>query len=857
MIKIKALYIFGLFSLLFVILSGCKDSVNDEGVLPEAPSFNVYVSFGSIHIQIDDITDADTHAMEFEDFYGLINQETSGLRFYSTDAQVPEIFHTFDDLNALDDILFDDNNGIIEVQGDIERHTGAFAPGGSFEEFEVFKHDRAEIFIAAADGTWEASEAVAVPYLSIEATHNDTQTELQLTGNQAYGTGALAFLPEFTLEGNYDVDLLSATGNTYVEAKNNAKIVADLADEHIYVWFEWVDEYSEGIEALTSLTLAFDNQQFTLSASKGDTSLTAAMTLYFMDGNIGTIQYLQIRYLGSENEAVVDVSPITGSGSETTIASSYYTVIHGETLTFTDNYITDGDQLLTNDLLVGQFLDYLQKESPYQTWKITTETNRPLSPSVFGPALSKNPHEDTIADGDILSVLSSDWSTIRYYQLEVLDVEPYLNAINAADNLETLYDSLAQEVLKLAVDQNYKQHYFEAYQRSGYLDEATFEYYAGIKTFVEAVNQEALAMMTILLDLNEANDAFTLLDALEALEAIEAIETTYREAYWQAYQTANYTENDFIALEEVQAFVNEVNAYMAAREAMLLEINDASDADALLTAFQNTEGLNDVHPEYKAMYYEAYLQEGYDSTETFTAIEAVQGFIDGVNTVMDDIAILLSDINTAQASDALINALMDEAVALENIEVDYVNDYWTAYQQAGYDDTNTFITTTEVQAFVDVVNEEVEARLLLLADLNDATSKTALLNALKDDGLSLNNVMDDYQDAYWEAYLSEGFDNENNFNYVEEAQAFVDAVNQAIADEEQSSADLSDLNAASNADALLSALQALDLDNVISSHKQAYWQAYQQEGYDQSKTFDSIQEAQGFVNGVNDYVSGN
>ena len=855
--KMKTFYSILTFLLLLAFLTACGNDSDDNDVVASAPSFNVVVFFGSIHIQIDDITDSDENLMSFQDFYALINQETSGLRFYSTDAAVPEIFHAFEALSTLDDIVFDENTGIIEVQGDIERHTGAFAPGGSFEAFEVFKHDRAEIYIEADDGTWEASEAVAVPYMNIEASHMDHQTELLLTGNQAYGTGDLAFLPSFTLAGTYEIDLLLATGNTYLEAKNNAKIVADLADEHIYVWFEWVDEYAEGIEGLESLTLSFDTQRFTLSATKGDAPLLAAMTLYFMDGNIGTIQYLQIRYLGSENAAVVDVSPITGSGSETTITSDYYTINDGDTLDFTDNQITAGAQLLTNDLLVGQFLDNLQKESLNQTWKVTTEDNRPLSPSVFGPALSKDPHEDTIADGDILSVLSSDWSTIRFYRLEVLDVEPYLNAINEADNAEALYDSLAEEVLKLEVNQNFKQHYFEAYQSSGYLDETTFEYYVGVKTFVEEVNLEAEAMINLLLDLNAAIDELTLLEALEALEDIEAIEEAYREAYWHAYQEANYTENDFIALEEVQAFVDEVNAYMQAREAKLLEINAAGDADQLLTALESVDVLTDVNPEYKTMYYEAYVEEGYDSTEIFDAIEAVQGFINGVNAAMDEIATLLSDINAATTSEMLINALIDEAVALENSEVDFENDYWTAYQHAGYDDSETFITIEEVQAFVDAVNEEVEARLLLLADLNGANSKTVLLSALKDSELGLDNVKDDYQDAYWEAYLTEGYDNANTFNYVEEAQAFVDAVNQAVEDEEPTSADLSDLNAASNADELLTALQALDLDNVISNNKETYWHVYQHEGYHQTNTFDSIQEAQGFVNGVNDHVAGN
>ena len=853
--KTSKIFSFLMLLVLALVLASCGGDTIDE--IDQAPSFSVRVTFGSINISIDDITDADDNLMSFESFYALIDTETSGLRFYSADASSPEIFHAFEALNTLDDIMFDENNGIIEVQGDIELHSGAFAPGGSFEDFEVFKHDRAEIYIEAGDGAWEASEAVAVPYLSIEASHVDDQTRLILNGNQAYGTEVLSFLPSFTLEGNYSVDILTATGSSYINAKNNAKIVADLADEHIYVWFEWIDEYSEGIEALEALTLSFDNQRFTLSATKGDMPLMAAMTLYFMDGNIGTIQYLQIRYLGSENDAVVDVSPITGSGSETTIDSSFYTISHGDTLAFTDNNITAGDALLTSDILIGQFLEQLEKASLYQTWKITTEENRPLSPSVFGPALSKDPYEDSIADGDILSVLSSDWSTIRFYRLEVLDVEPYLNAINAADNAEALYDSLAEEVLKLEVNQNFKQHYFEAYQSSGYLDETTFEYYEGVKTFVEEVNQEAEAMINLLLDLNAAIDELTLLEALEALEDIEAIEEAYREAYWHAYQEANYTENDFIALEEVQAFVDEVNAYMQAREAKLLEINAAGDADQLLTAFESVDVLTDVNPEYKTMYYEAYAEEGYDSTEIFDAIEAVQGFIDGVNAAMDEIATLLSNINAATTSEMLINALIDEAVALENMEVDFENDYWTAYQHAGYDDSETFITIEEVQAFVDAVNEEVEARLLLLADLNGANSKTVLLTALKDSELGLDNVKDDYQDAYWEAYLTEGYDNANTFNYVEEAQAFVDAVNQAVEDEEPTSADLSDLNAASNADELLTALQALDLDNVISNNKETYWHVYQHEGYHQTNTFDSIQEAQGFVNGVNDHVAGN
>ena len=851
---------FVLVMLLFFVLASCgngEDEPDDNDVIEQAPSFNVRVAFESIHIMIEDVTDADDQLMDFQDFYDLIDKDISGLTLYSTQDEPDDIFYSFNDLKALEDVDFDEDQGSIVIQGDIELNTGAFAPEGSFEAFEVFKHDRASISVFASDGSWEASKSVAVPYLTIDAKNEGDAMRLTLSGNAAYGDDDLSFLPAFILNGAYDVNILEATGDDYIEAKAQSKIVADLSDNHIYAWYEWVDEYSDGIENITAINLSLSNNDIIVEASKESDELFAAMTLYFMDGNIGTIQYLQVRFMGSKETSMVDVSPIEGSGDQTTITSDYFNVVEGESLDLDDNEITDGKMLLTNDLLVGQFLDRLEKESMYQTWKVTTLEDRPLSPSVFGPALSKNPHEDTISNGDVLSVLSADWTTIRYYRLNVLDIYPYLDDINEADDAQSLYEQLEKEALKLDIVQAHKQHYFKAYVASGYLDDETFEQYAELKAFVEEVNQTAAQMIEKLLDVNQADDEASLFSALEALEDLEKLEGDYSQAYWQAYVEHNYTEKDFIATDEVQAFIDEVNEYMQAIEAKLQDINAATDAKTLLTALKSVDSLTNINADYKAGYYEGYLEGGYDDEKVFTFIDEVQAFIDDINETMDDYAHLLEAMNNATTSEALIEALTDDDLNIESVDEDHVMAYWSAYEQSGYLEDKAFITPSEVQAFVNEVNTEIADRMATLSSVNEATNSASLLEALKDEDLDLKNVENENEDAYWQAYQEEGYDDDNKFYYIEVVQAFIDEVNAAIDQEEPpQDDDLSDLNDATNADALLQALKDLNLDNVNPSNKQAYWQAYQHEGYDNDKTFDSIQEAQGFVNGVNAHPGG-
>lgn len=851
--------------LLVLVMTGCdRETVDDPHdkdpdngpVLTEAPTFSVSVTFASIVVTIDDITDADETLLSFDEFYGLIDHAQSGLGFFSEDGTAPEIFHAFEDMEGLADIVFDTEQGVIEVQGDIELHTGAFAPGGSFADFAVFEHDRAKIRVVASDGDWEEEKTVAVPYLSITAEALTEGTRMTLSGNEAYGTGDLAFLPAFSLAGEYDIDLFETTGEDYEAAKANAQPIADLAQGHIRVFFEWVDDYGEGIDSLQEVALSFDGEHFLLTAEKDEGELTAAMTLYFMDETIGTIRYLQIRFLGEKDSATVAVSPITGSGTETTISSPYYEITHGDTLDFTDNAVGAGTLPLTDDMLVGELFERLEKESMYQTMKVTTEANRPLSPAVFGPAASKDPSTDTVADGDILNVLSADWTRIRYYRLEVLEVGPLLAAIHAAENEDDRFSALAEEDLQLPVEKAFTTHYHMAYLESDYA-ETGIPTYRELRAFVKAVNETAAAEMELLEDVNAADDAPSLLAALAALAELDGVETDHEEAYWQAYLEGGYDEKDFVAVAEVQAFVDAVNTHMAEIEALLAPVNDAADAQGLLTAMKDIDAIHSVEDLYKDVYYKAYLEEGYGDDSRFDSLEALQAFIDGVNAEMDAMAALLADVNAAKDEEALLSALEDEALALEHVESKNAADYWTAYEQAGYDNGEVFLTVAGLQAFIDAVNEDVQERIILLADVNAAHDADELLSALQDEELDLDDVIAANKEAYYEAYQHEGYDDDKTFRYVEEVQAFVQTVNEAVEGDDPSEADLDAVNDATNADELLNALQALDVDNVRPANKSYYWQIYQHEGYDNAKEFTSIHEVQGFVNGVNDYVDGN
>ncbi len=397
------------------------------------PTYSPVVSFGSIDIQVTNLTDENGDPITFADFYAMLDKDTSGLRFYKEGGGVTDIFYSFNQLeaNVNGDLSFDTTTGDISILGDIELNTVAFAEGGSFQDFEVFEHDRASIRAKKADASWDVTKDVAVPYLTLAPAVNGSDTEITVTANEAYGAGDLAFLSAFDITGTYSsVDLLGATGLSYAAAKGNAVAVGDFGANTIKAWYVFVDGFTEGAENITGIssTLTAGSDMLTISAARTEgQTVNSAITLYIMDDSIGTIRYLQLRLSGSGAGTTVAVSPVSGSGTATTLTSvgSNYTVTsHATELGKTYNTIAADETPITIETLVGAFLNNINKSSEYQVCKVTTADNVPASASVFGPAPAKDLATDTLAVGDVLTVLSADWTTIRSYAITVTSSTP-------------------------------------------------------------------------------------------------------------------------------------------------------------------------------------------------------------------------------------------------------------------------------------------------------------------------------------------------------------------------------------------------------------------------------------------------
>ena len=402
------------------------------GPVREAPGltgFDLNVGFGSIEIEVTDLIDG-AGSVDFADLYAILDKDASTLKFYKEGGGVPEINLSFNQLAAAADINFNTSTGHIEVTGNIELHAEAFGTGGSFEDFEVFEHDRATIRLVR-DGVFNESKTVAVPYLSFSNDDAGSNLKITVSGNEAYGAGLLAFLPEFGIAGDYTaINIKNATGANYVDAKAAAVSIGDFGDVasaagEFKAWYVFVGDHTEGAENLTTLTSTLNpaTDTFTISATRTEgATINAVITLYIMDGTIGTIQYEQVRLFGTEEGTFVATSAISGSGAATTVTSKsthYNVTSHGSLLDAPNNTITANTTPITSATLVGQFLENLTKADLYQAWIVTTPENVPASASVFGTATAKDPATDTLVDGDVLTVLSSDWTTIRSYAITV------------------------------------------------------------------------------------------------------------------------------------------------------------------------------------------------------------------------------------------------------------------------------------------------------------------------------------------------------------------------------------------------------------------------------------------------------
>lgn len=394
---------------------------------PGEPEFSMNVLFGSIDIEVMGLKEKATNdAIAFADLYAVLDKDQSYIRFYKSGGGATEIQLSLNQLLAAsdDEIFFNTATGEILIKGDMELGTAAFASGGTFKDFRVFEHDRTDIRFVKTGGGWAVTRTVAIPYLNVAATQSGSDLAIAVTGNEAYGTVLPAFLPAFDItdaETKYGaVNVTGTVDGTYADAKAAAVNVGDFGTNKIKSWYVFVADQKTGAANLASLTCALNaaTDTFTYSATRTEgQTINAVFTLYIMDDTIGTIRYVLVRLTGSGAGTNVTLSPVEGSGTQTTVTSTVYTVSsHATNLDKNSNSISSGSASISAGMLVGQFLSNLQKDT-YQGFIVTTAANVPAYAGVFGTAPSKDPGTETLAAGDVLTVLSSDWSTIRSYTI--------------------------------------------------------------------------------------------------------------------------------------------------------------------------------------------------------------------------------------------------------------------------------------------------------------------------------------------------------------------------------------------------------------------------------------------------------
>lgn len=252
----RKFYVLSFFFFLLILLNGCRPSTPDDRIT--SIDFEVSVSFGSIVITIEDIKTPSGDPLTFEAFYALLNPDTSGLRFTSSQTDVAPVFLSFASLISDPHIDFDQQAGKITLNGHIELHTGVYAEGQAMGDFKVFRHDRASIQAIALDDSFNESKSVAIPYLNLSLDQQTTQLTFEVFGNEAYGEGSLAFLPSFDYLANERVSMLTSIHVNYDTAKSQAQTIATNDTGSLVVWMVPVPDFDFGDSHLNTLVLTHE-----------------------------------------------------------------------------------------------------------------------------------------------------------------------------------------------------------------------------------------------------------------------------------------------------------------------------------------------------------------------------------------------------------------------------------------------------------------------------------------------------------------------------------------------------------------------------------------------------------------------
>ena len=161
---------------------------------------------------------------------------------------------------------------------------------------------------------------------------------------------------------------------------------------------------------------------------------------------------------------------------------------------------------------------------------------------------------------------------------------------------------------------------------------------AGVKEIIAQVDAKVVAdaKQALIDDVNVASTEDELEAALQALEAAEHIEgyvTADKTAYYTAFDLIE-ADPEFTTVEQIQTFVNEVNAKVIAdaKQALIDDVNVASTEDELEAALQALEAAEHIEGYVtadKTAYYTAF--DLIEADPEFTTVEQIQTFVNEVN----------------------------------------------------------------------------------------------------------------------------------------------------------------------------------------------------------------------------------
>lgn len=255
--------------------------------------------------------------------------------------------------------------------------------------------------------------------------------------------------------------------------------------------------------------------------------------------------------------------------------------------------------------------------------------------------------------------------------------------------------------------------------------------------------KERLAHVQGLVTVNGATDNAELATGLQGLENIEAIEnynSMNDQAYWASF---NQLTEGFATVEEIQAFIDQVNAdeLASAVDGLIADVNQSLNMNQLGNALQALAA-DELIEHYRSSNNSAYWTAFDLMTESFTTVEEIQTFVNTVNT--EEALIEVNGITYNDNWDDIYNKLVDEVLNLEKVfkkniplyalvieeeapfeAVDAVQSIIDAVNNTTLGKLNTATKASEVRGLLQVLKQEEDLDLELYEELTNA-QKTIL-----------------------------------------------------------------------------------------------------------------------------------